>query len=109
MTCVKLYKRNGGIYRLVCDRHTDYGNSGEDIVCAALSSIVQTAALGVLQVAGVKAELIRRDDEGYFELVLPANMSEKQAHDSKVILDTLALGVSDLYSGFSDFIELEVI
>ena len=54
MTSVKVVKQNGSIAEVTCDGHTGYGVEGEDIVCAALSSIVQTAMLGVLSIAGLK-------------------------------------------------------
>jgi uncharacterized protein YsxB (DUF464 family) len=43
------------------------------------------------------------------ELTLPENITERQRHDANVILSTLYLGAADLYSGYSDFIELEVL
>ena len=42
-----------------CDGHTGYGVEGEDVVCAALSSIVQTAVLGLMGVAGLNVNLMR--------------------------------------------------
>ena len=92
MTTVKFGKSGNRIVSVECDGHTGYGVEGEDIVCAALSSIVQTV----------------RKEEGYLKAVLPKNLSERQTHDADVILSTLLLGVSDLYEGFSDFINLEV-
>ncbi|MDR1906331.1 MAG: ribosomal-processing cysteine protease Prp [Clostridiales bacterium] len=109
MTTVKFFRKNGSFYKIECDGHTDFAVSGEDIVCAALSSIVQTAILGLLQVAGICAEFEKRDEDGYLKMILPQNITDRQKHDADVILNTLFLGVSDLYSGYSDFIELEVI
>ena len=45
MTSVKVVKQNDSITEVTCDGHTGYGVSGEDIVCSALSSIVQTDML----------------------------------------------------------------
>jgi uncharacterized protein YsxB (DUF464 family) len=109
MTNVKFFKQNGGFFKIICDGHTDFGVEGEDIVCAALSSIVQTAVLGILQVAAVNADFKRDEKKGYLELTLPQNITERQRHDANVIFNTLYLGVADLYSGYSDFIELEVL
>ena len=53
MTTVKFGKSDNRIVSVECDGHTGYGVEGEDIVCAALSSIVQTAVLGVMRVAGI--------------------------------------------------------
>lgn len=109
MTKVKITKLNNNITELECDGHTGYGVSGEDIVCSALSSIVQTAVLGVIAVAGINAGVTRDDNKGYLKLTIPNNIDDSQRHDANVILETLLCGIGDLYEGYSDFIELEVI
>ena len=93
---------------LECDGHTGYGVEGEDIVCSALSSIVQTAVLGLMSVAGINVDLTRDIDRGYLKFTLPSNLTLEQRHDADVILNTMLLGIYDLREGFSDFIELEV-
>ncbi|MDR1940349.1 MAG: ribosomal-processing cysteine protease Prp [Clostridiales bacterium] len=109
MTQVKFFRKNRGFYCVECDGHTSYGAEGEDIVCAALSSIVQTAVLGIFQVAGINAAFERDDGRGYLKITVPDDISDARRHDANVILDTLYLGVSDLSGGYSDFIELEVL
>ena len=108
MTNVLIEKKENSIVKVTCDGHTNYGAQGEDIVCAALSSIVQTAVLGLLTVANIDVSCNRDDKRGFLELIVPDNLSESQRHDADVILNTMLMGVSDLYEGFSDFIELEV-
>ena len=101
MTQITVKKKSGRIVAISCDGHTGYGIAGEDIVCAALSSIVQTAILGLLGVVG--------DKKGFISAELPGKMTEKQKVQSAAILDTCLLGISDLYEGYSDFINLEVL
>jgi len=108
MTKVTVYKSGKDITAIECKGHTGYGVEGEDVVCAALSSIVQTAVLGVLQVAKVDADYKADERRGYLKLVLPDSLTDQRRHDANVILNTMLLGVADLYQGFSDFIELEV-
>jgi uncharacterized protein YsxB (DUF464 family) len=109
MTKITITKLNNNITQVECDGHTGYGVSGEDIVCSALSSVVQTAVLGVMMVAGVNAKVIRDDHKGYLKLTIPQSIDDSQRHDVNVILETMLCGVGDLYEGYSDFIELEVI
>ncbi|NCA66974.1 MAG: ribosomal-processing cysteine protease Prp [Clostridia bacterium] len=108
MTRIIFTRKNGRIARVECDGHTGYGVEGEDIVCAALSSIVQTAVLGVLGVAKVNADYRIDEEKGNLTLSIPDNISAKQADATEIILSTLLLGVSDLHEGYSDFIEMEV-
>ncbi|MGD9901355.1 MAG: ribosomal-processing cysteine protease Prp [Spirochaetales bacterium] len=109
MTKVKIVKRNNDIVEVIADGHTGYGASGEDIVCSALSSVVQTCALGLLGVAKVNAKIVRDDKLGYIKISLPRELSKEQRHDCNLILNTMLIGISDLHEGYSDFIELEVL
>lgn len=108
MTEIKVFKKGDVYTKIICDGHTGYGVFGEDIVCAALSSIVQTAALGMLGVAGANVVIKRDDKVGYFEISIPNNLSQSCAHDVQVIFATMMCGLTDLHSQYSDFIEMEV-
>ena len=109
MTKVNITKNNqGDIVEIVCDGHTGYGVAGEDIVCAALSSIVQTAVLGLFSVAEINLEFKRNEKQGYLFMRLPNDITEEQNQKAQIILKTVLLGINDLYEGYSDFIELEV-
>ena len=108
MTKVVILKRNNKIFEVECDGHTNYGEKGEDIVCASLSSIVQTAVLGLLMIALVELDMKRDDELGYLRFTLPEKLDETQEIQASAILDTMMCGISDLYESFSDYIELEV-
>ena len=41
-------------------------------------------------------------------VALPEKLGDAQRHDADVILETMLMGIADLYEGYSDFIELEV-
>lgn len=109
MTKVTIYKKNNYIAKVECDGHTNYGEKGEDIVCAALSSVVQTALLGLLVVAEANVSVERNDENGYLMMQLPENLDDETRAKCEIILQTMLCGVSDLNNGFSDFIELEVL
>jgi len=108
MTIVKVKRENRRIISVSCTGHTGASVQGEDVVCAALSSVVQTALLGLFQVAGINCKNTRDDEEGILIFKLPPDLTEKQRHDADVILETMLCGVSDLAEGFSKFIRLEV-
>ena len=108
MTKVDIVRRSGKIVSVECDGHTGYGAEGEDVVCAALSSIVQTAVLGLMGVAGINVKLERDDKRGYLKASLPDSLDKETRRDADTILETMLMGIADLYEGYSDFIELEV-
>ena len=108
MTKIVFHKQGEDFVRIECDGHTGYANRGEDIVCAAVSALLQGAALGVRKVAGVKAEYHVNEEKGSLFLALPKNLGEREQHDCNVILKTLLVSVSDLQKGYSEYIEVEV-
>ena len=108
MTKVTILKKDFKIFEVECDGHTNYGENGEEIVCASLSSVVQTAVLGLLMIVMVEVEMQRDDELGYLKFTLPENLDETQEIQACAILDTMLCGISDLYETFSDYIELEV-
>ena len=108
MTKVIIRKKDNKIFEVECDGHTNYGEKGEDIVCASLSSIVQTAVLGLLMIAMLELDMKRNDELGYLRFTLPEKLDETQDIQACAILDTMLCGISDLYESFSDYIELEV-
>lgn len=108
MTTVEIVRRNRHIESVVSDGHTDYGEEGEDIVCAALSSVIQTAALGLFRVAGIKDVAIDRNDKQARFAIRLGDLDEKDRAAADLILDTMLCGIADLHEGFSKFIKLEV-
>ena len=108
MTQIKIEKTKGKIAKIECQGHAGFGAKGEDIVCAALSSIVQTASLGLLSVVGININLKRDDKKGYLFMQVPQNLSEIDDIKTQAILETMLVGISDLYQSYSDFIDIEI-
>ena len=108
MTKIVFYKQGEDFVRIESKGHTGFADNGEDIVCAALSALLQGAALGVLKVVGVKAEYRVDEEKGSLLLALPSHLAEEEKHDCNVLLKTLYASVSDLKEGYSEYIEVEV-
>lgn len=108
MLSIEFLKMDGKFVGIECDGHCEYAEEGADIVCAAASSIVQTAVLGLMQVIGLNIGYQVDDERGYLKAILPKDISQSDLHDADIILKTAYVGVSDLYENYSDFISLEV-
>lgn len=104
MTRVTLSLSDGHIVAVEAKGHTGYADSGSDIICAAVSSVIQTALLGLKELCQFKTESVIRD--GYIKFsVSPA--SEKDYIMSDAILGTMRLGIEDLAGGYPKHIILE--
>lgn len=108
MTKAVFTVKDGRIVQVAVNGHTGYAVAGEDIVCAAVSSVVQGAALGVLKVAKAEATYRTDDRKGALSLALAEGQKETAAHDAEVILRTALAAVEDIAKGYSQFVKVEV-
>lgn len=89
------YSSSDKIARLEISGHADYADFGEDIVCAGVSALAETAILSVKSL-GIKARIIKKD--GYLLLEIPnvKNKTNKVLNDVNTILKAIVLGLEDL-------------
>ena len=102
MISVTVTRKNGRISELTVSGHAGYARRGKDVVCAAVSSIAQTALMGLLKYDG-QVEYERRED-GYLKIVVP---NEKNAEIDQAVMETAVLGLKDVASGYGTFVKVE--
>lgn len=69
--------------------HAEYADYGEDIVCAAVSVLTQTAVLGLTHHAGLEIEV--EQSPGWLQCVLKSGSEAEGA--AAAILETMILGL----------------
>ena len=102
MTKVRLIRRGKWIAGFEIRGHSGYAQSGEDIVCAAISAISQTAVLGITEVLGIDAQCDANDEAGSLSLLLPEVGDER----AQAILETMAIGLSNIQQQYPDFLRI---
>jgi uncharacterized protein len=68
---VRCQRERGAIVRLTVSGHAGFADHGNDIVCAAASALVQTAAHGVVTFCGSARALTHDDPSGDYVLEVP--------------------------------------
>ncbi len=110
MTTVEIYRdADKKIIEYKVYGHSGYAKVGKDIVCAAVSSIMQTAALGLGKVAKIEVKYTIK--ESYFECLLPQNLDCHKREQADIILETMIIGVKSFeeqYRKYIRIVELEV-
>lgn len=104
MTTVKRLEQAGEWIGVEVKGHTGYARAGKDIVCAAISAVVQTAYLGIKSLTALELDVTT--NEGYFRMaIVGGSASEKEK--ANLILNTMMLGLKDIQSGYPRYIRLE--
>ena len=103
MITVTLLKDSGKVVGVRAEGHSGLAESGSDVLCAAVSTLVQTAYLAIADIVG-KFEYDRDEKAAMFGFTVP---SVADRHDIDVILRAMYVGLKDLSSGYPQNLKLE--
>ena len=114
MTKVKFFRRGGFYYGFEETGHTGYGESGEDVLCAALSAMTM---LIVNAVELAYASDIQYDvNEGATRIVVTAKAAlpefeedERKRYAVSGLFMAYFYQLNDLIEDYSDYLEVEVV
>ena len=104
MTVITVLYDRGHIIGFDAEGHTGYAERDHDIVCAGVSSLTQTAYLGITQLADADVKFSAGD--GVLRLRLGRQLTNKQREQAELILGTMVLGLSSIEENYSDYLKL---
>lgn len=91
---------NNNIVSYNAKGHSDYAERGQDIVCAAVSTLLQTTLLGLTKLANTK--LTFKIADGNMKVQLTQNPN----HDSNLILECMQLGLIEIENAYRDCVQI---
>ena len=98
------FKKDQFLYSLTCKGHTGKALSGEDVLCSAISTLVQSTYLGIIKVLNLNVNCKRDDNKGEFSFKL----TKEQAKCANVLMETLYISLKDIEIGNEKFMKVEV-
>lgn len=104
MTKIEISYKNKNIIKVVASEHADYAEYGKDIVCAGISSILQTAELGLQKFSKVQCT----KKQGYMSMQLVDIENSISFNNAQIILQTMLCGLEDLQKQYPKHLKLEV-
>ena len=103
MTNITFYKNKEIITKFEVKGHTGKAEFGKDVLCAAISSVAQNAAIGITEV--LKLDAILKISDGYLSLEL-----KKQDFDdekAQIILKTCLISLKEIVKNEKKYVKLE--
>lgn len=91
MTTVTFFKEVGReVYSgFRASGHAGYAEYGSDIVCAAISALTESTAMGLQDVVRAKVRVTTDEDKGLLEAILEDGQSEDIIAKAQILLITL--------------------
>ena len=102
MICANMLKRNGALCGFDVQGHSGSAKSGQDIVCAAVSSAVFMAANTLTEVCGCTAHVEQADGKLYMTVCEPDTQKAQE------VLKGLHIHLQGLSAQYPTFITIQL-
>jgi len=105
MTTISIKKsKNGNYKQMTCSGHADYADSGEDIVCAAISVLVINTINSLEKFTETKMQVETDENSGMIDV----RFSEDLKEDGRLLIDSLILGLRSIAAEYGKrYVELK--
>ncbi|MDH6363708.1 uncharacterized protein YsxB (DUF464 family) [Enterococcus sp. PF1-24] len=90
--------------------HAGFGVEGEDIVCAAASSLAITTLNSIDALAGFQP-IVKVDEieGGYLSAVMSTAINQEQINIAQILLESLAIGFQSIQEEYSEYLQIKTI
>ncbi len=86
--------------------HAEQGDYGKDLVCAAISGIVQTTILGITDV--VKADAGFSVKENDTSCVLSKDATQEEIKDTALLIETMLKGLESIGTAYPGTLKFDI-
>ena len=98
MITVTVTRENGDPVGFTVKGHANMGEYGEDLVCAAVSAIVQTAILGITEVCHISAGV--SIEEGETTCILSQDANPDEIQSAGIVFNTMIRGLRSIQASY---------
>ena len=109
MVTVTMLQQGGRTVGFTSTGHANHGESGEDIVCSAISALTQTCCLGLTEVVGLKEgkELVYSiDDAEGIHCVLANDTHGEQLDRAELLFLTMEAGLCSIKESYQKSLKI---
>ena len=102
MINITIVKSNNKIITIEATGHSGYAESGRDIVCSAVSTLMQNLAVGLTEVLKLSPKVII--DEQIPHICVELNEKNEQA---QILMQTTLLSLKEIAKGYSNYTKIK--
>lgn len=106
MINVVVIKEKQTIKTIEATGHSGYAEHGSDIVCSAISTLMETLANGLTEIVKAEAKIIVDEKIPHLSITLNETDKEKYGY-AQVLMQTTILGIKGVAQEFSKFIKIK--
>ena len=106
MINVLVIKEKQTIKTIEATGHSGYAEEGRDIVCSAISTLMETLANGLTEVVKANLEVKVDEEIPHLSVTLKETDKDKCKH-AQILMQSTLLGIKGVANGYSKFIKIK--
>ena len=106
MINVLIVKSKQNIITVEATGHSGYAEQGKDIVCSAVSTLMQNLANGITEIVKANAKIIIDEEIPHLSVTLCEDNKEKCKY-AQVLMQSTLMGIKGVAQEFSKFIKIK--
>ena len=87
--------------------HSGYAEEGQDIVCAAISTLLENLINGLTEVVKIKPNYTIDESVPHLSVSLPKDLNANQMKECQILMKSTCLGVKNVADGYQKFIKIK--
>ncbi|NLL42276.1 MAG: ribosomal-processing cysteine protease Prp [Firmicutes bacterium] len=100
-------KQVEGWQGFLVEGHSGFAAHGEDIVCAAVSALAQTAVLGIQEVIEIDCLVEIDEADGLLLCLLPEKLAQEEWKQAQLVLKVLYTGLSAIEEEYGKHVSVK--
>lgn len=109
MINITIVKQKQNILTIEATGHSGYDEKGKDIVCSAISTLTESLANGLTEIAKIDAQIVLDETIPHISITLPQNLTDEQLKNSQILMKSTYLGIKNVADGYPKFIKIKEI
>ena len=106
MINVLIVKSKQNIITVEATGHSGYAEQGKDIVCSAVSTLMQNLANGITEVIKANAKIVVDEEIPHLSVTLAEDDNNKCKY-AQILMQTTILSLKEIANGYSKYIKIK--
>lgn len=107
MIYITIKKKGKYIQTIEAVGHSGYAESGKDIVCSAVSTLMQSLVLGLKKVLKVEPDVEMDENIPIIKVQISLDVDENMMSHIQVLMKSTRLGLKDIANSYPKFIKIK--
>ena len=107
MIYINIKKKGKYIQTIEAVGHSGYAESGKDIVCSAVSTLMQSLILGLEKVLKITPEVEMDENIPIIKVQVCLDMDDDMMSHVQVLMKSTRLGLKDIADSYPKFIKIK--